>query len=93
MEGHCLAGQSPQWAVVPMEEEEVKSEPFNYRLPVYRDLYMKYPEIMIRKLMDLPVINFIDTLSPFIICFTNYLCRLNNNSRENNGHFKTEQKS
>jgi len=76
-----------------MEEEEVKSEPFNYRLPVYRDLYMKYPEIMIRKLMDLPVINFIDTLSPFIICFTNYLCRLNNNSRENNGHFKTEQKS
>jgi len=24
MEGHCLAGQSAQWAVVPMEEEEVK---------------------------------------------------------------------
>ena len=22
MEGHCLTGQSPQWAVVPMEEEE-----------------------------------------------------------------------
>ena len=22
MEGHCSAGQSPQWAVVPMEEEE-----------------------------------------------------------------------
>jgi hypothetical protein len=21
MEGHCLTGQSPQWAVVPMEEE------------------------------------------------------------------------
>ena len=23
MEGHCSMGQSPQWAVVPMEEEEV----------------------------------------------------------------------
>jgi hypothetical protein len=22
MEGHCLAGQSPQWAVVPTEEDE-----------------------------------------------------------------------
>jgi len=22
MEGHCLTGQSPQWAVVPMDEEE-----------------------------------------------------------------------
>ena len=22
MEGHCLTGQSPQWAVVPIEEEE-----------------------------------------------------------------------
>ena len=22
MEGHCLIGQSPQWAVVPMQEEE-----------------------------------------------------------------------
>ena len=22
MEGHCSKGQSPQWAVVPMEEEE-----------------------------------------------------------------------
>jgi len=22
MEGHCLTGKSPQWAVVPMEEEE-----------------------------------------------------------------------
>jgi hypothetical protein len=22
MEGHCLTGQSPQWVVVPMEEEE-----------------------------------------------------------------------
>jgi len=24
MEGHFSTGQSPQWAVVPMEEEEVK---------------------------------------------------------------------
>ena len=24
MEGHCSTGQSPQWAVVPMEEEEVR---------------------------------------------------------------------
>jgi len=23
MEGHCSTGRSPQWAVVPMEEEEV----------------------------------------------------------------------
>jgi len=22
MEGHCSTGESPQWAVVPMEEEE-----------------------------------------------------------------------
>jgi len=22
MEGHCSTGQSPQWAVMPMEEEE-----------------------------------------------------------------------
>jgi len=26
MEGHCSTGQSPQWAVVPMEEEEVEEE-------------------------------------------------------------------
>jgi len=26
MEGHCLTGQSPQWAVVPMEEEEEEEE-------------------------------------------------------------------
>jgi hypothetical protein len=23
MEGYCSTGQSPQWAVVPMEEEEI----------------------------------------------------------------------
>ena len=26
MEGHCSTGQSPQWAVVPMEEEEKEGE-------------------------------------------------------------------
>ena len=26
MEGHCLTGQSPQWAVVPMEEQEEEEE-------------------------------------------------------------------
>jgi len=26
MEGHCSTGQSPQWAVAPMEEEEDKYE-------------------------------------------------------------------
>ena len=26
MEGHCSTGQSPQWAVVPMEEEEEGAE-------------------------------------------------------------------
>jgi hypothetical protein len=26
MEGLCSTGQSPQWAVVPMEEEEVEEE-------------------------------------------------------------------
>ena len=31
MEGHCSTGQSPQWAVVPMEEEEEEE----YRDPLY----------------------------------------------------------
>jgi hypothetical protein len=26
MEGSCSTGQSPQWAVVPVEEEEVEEE-------------------------------------------------------------------
>jgi len=26
MEGHCSTGQSPQWAVVSMEEEEEEKE-------------------------------------------------------------------
>jgi len=31
MEGHCSTGQSPQWAVVPMEEAEEEEE----RLALY----------------------------------------------------------
>ena len=27
MEGHCSTGQNPQWAVVPMEEEERNCSP------------------------------------------------------------------
>ena len=26
MEGHCSTGQSPQWAVVPMEEDKEEEE-------------------------------------------------------------------
>ena len=26
MEGHCSTGQSPQWAVVPVEEEEEEEQ-------------------------------------------------------------------
>jgi hypothetical protein len=29
MEGHCSTGQSPQWAVVPMEEEEEEDDFLN----------------------------------------------------------------
>jgi hypothetical protein len=29
MKGHCSTGQSPQWAVVPMEEEEEEYEEEN----------------------------------------------------------------
>ena len=32
MEGHCSTGQSPQWAVVPMEEEEENEEDLIYIL-------------------------------------------------------------
>ena len=28
MEGHCSTGQSPQWAVLPMEEEEEEEEAY-----------------------------------------------------------------
>jgi len=36
MEGHCSTGQSPQWAVVPMEEEEfsvIAALDFRYKIP------------------------------------------------------------
>jgi len=29
MEGHCLTGQSPHWAVVPMKEEEEEEEVYS----------------------------------------------------------------
>jgi len=35
MEGHCSTGQSPQWAVVPEEEEEGRSH--SSYLPAYED--------------------------------------------------------
>ena len=34
MKGHCSTGQSPQWAVTPMEEEEVMN--INVILPLRR---------------------------------------------------------
>ena len=33
MEGHCSAGQSPQWAVVTMEEEEEEEEEAVRQIP------------------------------------------------------------
>jgi len=30
MEGHCSTGQSPQWAVVPMAEEEGDDNDYDY---------------------------------------------------------------
>jgi len=35
MEGHCSTGQSPQWAAVPMEEEECKWKPSESNLKYY----------------------------------------------------------
>jgi len=32
MEGYCLTGQNPQWAVMPMEEEEVPTNKFAFPL-------------------------------------------------------------
>jgi len=37
MEGHCSTGQSPQWAVVPMEEEEKEEEDVCFIIRIYRD--------------------------------------------------------
>jgi hypothetical protein len=36
MEGHCSTGQSPQWAIVPMEEEE---EYIRSQFPHHKKLY------------------------------------------------------
>ena len=32
MEGHCSTGQSPQWAVVPMEEEEEEEDALIFQI-------------------------------------------------------------
>jgi len=37
MEGHCSTGQCPQWALVPMEEEEVKVNSFKFYVNVADD--------------------------------------------------------
>ena len=36
MEGHCTTGQNPQWAVVPMEEEEVNTAEILYYTTYFR---------------------------------------------------------
>ena len=38
MEGHCLTGQSPQWAVVSMEEEEEEEEENEWHLRLPYDI-------------------------------------------------------
>jgi hypothetical protein len=35
MEGYCSTGQSPQWAVLPMEEEEEEEKLFIIRSSVH----------------------------------------------------------
>ena len=35
MEGHCSTGQSPQWAVVPLEEEEKEKDVWLYYIYIY----------------------------------------------------------
>jgi len=50
MVGHCSTGQSPQWAVVPMEEEEEeeeeeKEEKDEEEKDVYSILEFGYPPI------------------------------------------------
>jgi hypothetical protein len=35
MEGHCSTGQSPQWATVPMEEEQEDADTLNNGLLLY----------------------------------------------------------
>jgi hypothetical protein len=43
MEGSCSTGQSPQRAVVPMEEDEEEEEEEEDSVSVYRVLHVKYP--------------------------------------------------
>jgi len=41
MEGHCSTGQSPQWAVMPMEEDEYAAEVLFCLLRVsYRSIFL-----------------------------------------------------
>jgi len=40
MEGHCSTGQSPQWALVPMEEDEEEEEVNKDDVRVYRRLIL-----------------------------------------------------
>jgi len=43
MEGHCSTDQSPQWAVVPMEEgEEEEEEETRHCVPKYMKLCSPY---------------------------------------------------
>jgi len=42
MEGHYSTGQSPQWAVVPMEEEEDMSTLFLYVLSFHFSAFSHY---------------------------------------------------
>jgi hypothetical protein len=39
MEGHCSTGQSPQWAVVPMEEEEESLFTFRRKASMTKALF------------------------------------------------------
>ena len=41
MEGHCSTGQSTQWAVVPMEEEEEECELKDKYMPLFRNITPK----------------------------------------------------
>jgi len=41
MEEHCSTGQSPQWAVLPMEEEECKLKPSESNLKYYLEIILE----------------------------------------------------
>ena len=42
MEGHCSTGQSPQWAVVPMEEEDMITIQQHHTNVVINETYLNY---------------------------------------------------